>query len=61
MHLLFGLNLKGLRITVVGTENFHEVLEMPWCDVVVSSVHAVDESLNREAAVTDDESLDVSQ
>jgi hypothetical protein len=60
VDLGFCLDLEGLRLTLFRAEDFDEIFEMPGLDVVVCCVHAVDESLDREAVVADYETVDIS-
>jgi hypothetical protein len=54
VELGLGLDLEGLA-GLLATEDADEVLVLPVVDVVVDSIHTVDESLNGEAIVADDE------
>lgn len=54
VELSLGLDLEGLA-GLLATENTDEVLVLPVVDVVVDSIHTVNESLNGEAIVADDE------
>jgi hypothetical protein len=54
VELSLGLDLEGLA-GLLAAEDADEVLVLPVVDVVVDSIHTVDESLNGEAIVADDE------
>lgn len=54
VELSLGLDLEGLA-GLLATEDTDEVLVLPVVDVVVDSIHTVNESLNGEAIVADDE------
>lgn len=54
VEFVLGLDLEGLA-SLLATENADEVLVLPVVDVVVDSIHAVNESFNGETIVADDE------
>lgn len=53
VELVLGLNLEGLA-SLLAAKNADEILVLPVVDVVVDSIHTVDESLNGETIVADD-------
>lgn len=54
VELRLGLDLEGLA-GLLTTKDADEILELPVVDVVINSIHTVDESLNGETVVADDE------
>ena len=60
VQFLFCLHLIGLRFLRIGSENIEQVLVLPFLNVVVLGIHAVNEPLNCVAFVAYHKSDDVS-
>ena len=54
VELVLGLDLEGLA-SLLASKDTDEILVLPVVDVVVDSIHSVNESLNGETIVADDE------
>ena len=60
VNFLFGLHLICFRLVWVGSKHCEEILVLPFLDIVVLGVHAMDESLNCIAFVANDKAKGVS-
>ena len=60
MDFLFGLHLIRFRFLWVGSENREQVLVLPFLNIVVLGIHAVNETLDRVPFVANHKSDGVS-